>query len=106
MPVVPAPATTATGGAVFIGAIGAPVLAPHDPIAFDLVNSLAPMSFEHPLGTDELGRDTFSRMLYGSRITFLITFGAVLIALAIGTVLGTVAGYRGGYIDTLIAPRG
>lgn len=86
----------------FIAAIGAPVLAPHDPIQFDLINSLAPMSLDHPLGTDELGRDMLSRMLYGSRITFLITFGAVLIALVVGTALGTVAGYRGGITDTLI----
>lgn len=85
-----------------IGALAAPVLAPHDPIAFDLGNALAPISLDHPLGTDELGRDILSRLLYGSRITFLITIGAVAFAVVVGTAFGITAGYRGGHTDTLL----
>jgi peptide/nickel transport system permease protein len=83
-------------------AILAPVLAPHDPTAFTLGQQLRPPSATYPLGTDELGRDIFSRLLYGARITLLITLGAVLVSLIIGTILGIVAGFLGGWTDTLI----
>ncbi|MCC6175408.1 MAG: ABC transporter permease [Chloroflexi bacterium] len=83
-------------------AIFAPVLAPHDPTAFTLGQQLQPPSAAYPLGTDELGRDILSRVLWGARITLLITLAAVLVSLAIGTTLGIVAGFRGGWTDTLI----
>ncbi len=85
-----------------LGAIAAPVITSHDPIAFDLGSSLAPVSLDHPLGTDELGRDILSRLLHGSRITFLITIGAVLFALVVGTAMGITAGFRGGRTDSFI----
>jgi peptide/nickel transport system permease protein len=89
-------------GTFVLLAILAPVLAPHDPTAFTLGQQLRPPSPTNPLGTDELGRDILSRLLYGARITLLITVGAVLVSLVIGTTLGVVAGFRGGWWDTLI----
>jgi peptide/nickel transport system permease protein len=89
-------------GIFILMAILAPVLAPHDPTMFTLGQQLRPPSATYPLGTDELGRDIFSRLLYGARITLLITLGAVLVSLVIGTVLGIVAGFLGGWTDTLI----
>ena len=56
----------------------------------------------HPLGTDELGRDILSRLLWGARITLLMTVGAVVLALVTGAFLGIVAGFRGGWVDTAI----
>jgi len=80
----------------------APLIAPHDPVAFSLGQQLAPPSITYPLGTDELGRDILSRLLWGARITLLITVGAVALALAAGTGLGIFAGFRGGWSDLLI----
>ena len=80
----------------------APLLATHSPIAQDLANRLQPPSAAHWLGTDELGRDIWSRIVYGSRLTLLIV---VLVALSVGPlglVIGTLAGYLGGWIDTLL----
>lgn len=89
-------------GAFVVLAVAAPLIAPHDPTAFSLAAKLAPPSAAYPLGTDELGRDILSRLLYGARITLLITLGAVGVAVAAGTLLGVVSGYRGGTTDTLI----
>jgi peptide/nickel transport system permease protein len=83
-------------------AVLAPLMSPHDPLAFTLGDQLKPPTANNPLGTDELGRDILSRVLWGSRITLLITLGAVLVSLAVGTTLGIVAGYRGGWADTAI----
>jgi peptide/nickel transport system permease protein len=83
-------------------ALLAPVLAPYDPTAFTLGQQLKPPSATNLLGTDELGRDILSRILYGARITLLITLGAVLVSLVIGTLLGIVAGFLGGWTDTLV----
>ena len=88
--------------AFVLTALLAPLIAPHDPTGFELGRQLAPPSVTYPLGTDELGRDILSRLLWGARITLLITLGAVLIALLAGTLLGVVAGFRGGWSDTLI----
>lgn len=83
-------------------AILAPLVAPYSPIKFNLGEALQSPSLNHVLGTDELGRDMLSRLLWGSRLTLLITAGAVLIALVIGAALGIFAGFRGGWIDMLI----
>jgi peptide/nickel transport system permease protein len=80
----------------------APLIAPHDPIALGLGQQLQPPSLRYPLGTDELGRDELSRLLWGARSTLLITVGAVGLAVVIGTALGIIAGFRGGLSDTLI----
>jgi peptide/nickel transport system permease protein len=83
-------------------AVLAPLVAPHDPTAFSLGQQLAAPSLRYPLGTDELGRDILSRLLWGARITLLITLGAVALALVVGTVLGILAGYQGAWSDTVI----
>src|SRR6266567_6925616 len=83
-------------------AIVAPLIAPHDPIALGLGQQLRPPSLAYPLGTDELGRDMLSRLLWGARYTLLITLGAVGLAVLAGTALGIYAGFRGGLSDTLI----
>ena len=88
--------------AFILMAILAPVIAPYDPTAFSLGQQLKPPSAQYLLGTDELGRDIFSRLVWGARITLLITLGAVLVSLVVGTALGIVAGFLGGWTDTLV----
>ena len=83
-------------------ALLAPVLAPADPHRPDVYNMLGAPSAKHPLGTDQLGRDVLSRMLYGSRVSLAVGFVSVGIAAAIGIVLGALAGYRGGLVDATI----
>jgi len=81
----------------------APWIAPHDPFAQDLTNRLQPLGAEgHPLGTDSLGRDILSRLIYGSRITLYIVTLVALIAPVAGLIVGTVAGYVGGWIDMIL----
>ena len=88
--------------AFILVAILAPVLSPHDPIAFTLGMRLSPPSPDYPLGTDELGRDILSRLLWGARVTLFITLSSVAIALVAGTTFGIFSGYRGGWTDTLV----
>ena len=80
-------------------ALLAPVLAPHDPHRPNVKNMLERPSARHLLGTDQLGRDVLSRMIYGARVSLAVGFVSVGIATAIGIVLGSVAGYKGGAID-------
>ncbi len=87
---------------VFIVALFAPFLSPHDPSAIDIKNILIGPAFAHPLGTDELGRDVLSRMIWGSRVSLKVGFAAVGIATLIGIILGSLAGYYGGIYDMLI----
>lgn len=79
-----------------------PVLAPHDPNAPALKKIYAKPSAEHPLGTDQLGRDSLSRLLVGGRIPFLVAFTSVAIYLTVGVVVGGVAGYFGGWVDGVL----
>jgi peptide/nickel transport system permease protein len=94
--------------AIIGAAIAAPILAPHDPAAQSLQHRLAPPfwqdggSVTHPLGTDNLGRDVLSRLLFGARTSLIIGVLAVLLAGGAGTALGVVAGFRGGLADALI----
>ena len=87
---------------VTVAAVFAPWVAPYDPNAQNLANTNAGISTSHWLGTDDLGRDVLSRLIYGSRISMQITFETVGIALVLALVLGLVAGYRGGRIDYLL----
>ncbi|MBP1747864.1 MAG: ABC-type transporter, integral rane subunit [Deltaproteobacteria bacterium] len=87
---------------MFFCAIFAPLITPHDPIEPDIKNILSGPSFSHPFGTDTLGRDVFSRVLYGTRISLLVGFVSVGIAVLIGLVLGAVSGYFGGIVDEVI----
>jgi peptide/nickel transport system permease protein len=80
-------------------AILAPMLSRHDPRTIDAGKILAAPSAEHPLGTDELGRDVATRMIYGARISLAVGFVAVGIAVAIGILVGALAGYYGGWVD-------
>lgn len=83
-------------------AILAPWLSPHDPGEIDVTRILEAPSREHPLGTDQLGRDVLSRMIWGSQISLLVGFVAVGILSIIGVFLGSLAGYYGGWIDSVI----
>ncbi|MCG3420530.1 nickel transporter permease [Oceanobacillus sp. M65] len=83
-------------------AILAPVIATHSPTAQDIVNRYQAPSSDHLLGTDELGRDIFSRIVYGTRISIQIGVIAVSISLAIGVLLGGIAGYYGRWIDQIV----
>lgn len=80
-------------------AILAPLLTPHDPYLQDLPNRLAGPSTMHPLGTDELGRDVLSRLLYGCRVSLSVGLVSQSIALTVGFAVGACAGYLGGRID-------
>lgn len=86
---------------MFAMAILAP-FAPHDPLLIDISQRLQPPSVSHFLGTDDLGRDVFARILYGARISLLVGFVAVGIATLIGICLGALAGYYGGWIDAVV----
>jgi peptide/nickel transport system permease protein len=83
-------------------ALLAPWIAPHDPIAVDADNARLPPGAGHLFGTDELGRDVFSRVLWGGRISLPVAFVAVGVGLLVGGVTGLVAAYRGGATDLLL----
>jgi peptide/nickel transport system permease protein len=90
---------------VLLAAVLAPVLAPHPPTLQDLARSQQPPawlpggSWENPLGTDHLGRDVLSRILYGSRVSLVVGAGGVALALALGLLVGLLAGYARGWVD-------
>jgi len=86
---------------ILFAAIFAPFVAPYDPNSQEFEFLTAPNA-QHILGTDDLGRDLFSRIVYGSRISLFVGISTVLMAMIIGVVLGLLAGYYGGWIDTLI----
>lgn len=89
-------------GLLLLIAIFAPFVATHDPNEVDLLASAQGPSRAHWLGTDEIGRDVYSRLVYGARISLSVGLVAVAIYVTIGTVLGALAGYFGGFIDSLI----
>lgn len=84
-------------------AVLAPVLAPSSPTEISLVERLEPPTFDHWMGTDELGRDVVSRMLYGGRNSLLVGLAAGLFSLLIGALLGGIAGSFGGWVDWLVS---
>ena len=93
-------------------AVGAPTLAPTDPVQNDLLARLTPPAWldggtwRHPLGTDTLGRDVVSRLLYGARVSLVVGFSAVVVAGVLGVALGLVAGYYGGRLDDALMRLG
>ena len=94
-------------GAVFITvfvcfALFAPWIAPQDPAYIDLPTRLMPPSAHHWFGTDELGRDIFSRIIFGARISMMVGIGVVSGSLALGLVIGSLAGYYGGRLDRFV----
>lgn len=83
-------------------ALFAPLLAPRDPLSQNLDQDLRAYSREHPLGTDKLGRDLLSRIIYGGRVSLLVGIATVTLSLAIGVAIGSFSGYFGGWIDQLL----
>ena len=83
-------------------AIFAPLVATHDPNKVDLLAAGQPPSRDHWLGTDEVGRDVFSRLVYGARVSLSVGLVAVTIYTLLGTVLGAISGYFGGLADGVI----
>lgn len=89
-------------GVVVLLALLAPVISPADPLKQNLEDTLQAPSGAHLLGTDKLGRDVLSRLLYGARVDLQVAFLAVLIPFVSGSILGAVAGYFGGWVDAII----
>lgn len=87
-------------GLLLVLAIAAPMIATHDPLQQDLAGVLAAPSWAHWFGTDEYGRDIFSRVVYGSRVTLYIIFLVTIIVGPIGLMVGTMSGYFGGWVDS------
>lgn len=88
---------------LLIMAVFSPLIATHDPNKLDIANAYKPPGTEgHIFGTDEYGRDLFSRIVYGSRISILVAIGSTLVGGCLGLLLGLVAGYSGGWIDSII----
>lgn len=88
---------------MFLIALLAPIISPYDPNAIDPINAYAKIgSPSHLLGTDDLGRDLLSRIIYGARISLLVAVGATLVGIVIGVTVGLVAGYCGGIIDSFL----
>ncbi|MHC9043183.1 ABC transporter permease [Microbacterium saperdae] len=88
--------------AVVVAAFWPSLFTGYDPYATDLANKLAPPSFEHVLGTDNLGRDQYARVVYGTANTLIASLLAVVLGLAVSAVLGILAGYLGGWVDEVV----
>jgi len=87
---------------IIVIALCASVISPRNPMAIDVHNVLSPPSVAHPFGTDELGRDVLSRMIWGSRVSLKVGFVAVGLAILVGTLIGSIAGFYGGKVDALL----
>jgi len=87
---------------IVLAAVFAPFLTPYDPVTLDFTSALQPPSWAHPLGTDNLGRDILTRILFAARVDLQIGAVGVAFPLVIGAVVGLLAGYFGGWTDTLI----
>ena len=87
---------------IIIVALLAPYISPYDPLLTATEEKLLPPSFKHLFGTDQLGRDILSRIIYATRIDLYIAVSAVIISFAIGTTIGSLAGYYSGLIDTIV----
>jgi peptide/nickel transport system permease protein len=83
-------------------AVSAPLIAPYNPTAIDVYNVLSAPGISHLLGTDELGRDVLSRMIWGSRVSLKVGFVAVGIAISIGIIIGALSGFYGGKTDAVL----
>lgn len=87
---------------LLVVALAAPVIAPYDPLKLNFKDKFLPPSLAHPFGTDTLGRDVFSRVITGSRISLRLGFMVLVIAVSVGMVVGSLAGYLGGLTDELM----
>lgn len=97
-----APFGAAVLALVVLMALVAPFISPYDPLKQDLVNARLAPSAEHLLGTDDLGRDVLSRVIYGSRVSLIAGLASVAIGVVVGSLLGLVAGFSGGLADSLV----
>jgi len=89
-------------GAIVVMGLGAPWITPYDPLYQDYADFLQPPNLTHPFGTDALGRDILSRVLYGIRIDMMVGFILTYVPLVMGAILGAVAGYARGWIDSFL----
>lgn len=87
---------------ILLVSLFAPYIAPYNPTEIDMKNRLSKPSIQHLLGTDSLGRDVFSRLVYGGRTSILLSIMASMITMLLGLILGIVAGYFGGKLDSFI----
>ena len=87
---------------ILAASLAAPLLTPYDPTLMDLSQKELPISWQHPLGTDRVGRDIMARLLYGGRISILIGLASAGGAALIGVVLGCISGYYGGWLDRVL----
>lgn len=87
---------------IVVAAVFAPLVTAYDPIAIDLANALHSPSFAHPMGTDHLGRDVLTRVIYAARVDLQIGVIGVVFPLVIGTAVGLAAGYYGGWVDAVV----
>ncbi|MFG1416739.1 ABC transporter permease [Xanthobacter sp. V0B-10] len=86
-----------------LAALAGPLLVPHDPLATDAANALKPPSWRNWFGTDDLGRDVFSRVVVAARLDLAISLSAVALSFAAGAVLGSLAGFYGGWTDRIVS---
>lgn len=86
---------------IVVAALGAPLIAPYDPLALDIVHRFSGPSFHHLLGTDQFGRDLFSRIVYGARASIEVGVGSAVLATMLGVMLGMLGGYFGGFVEVL-----
>lgn len=95
-----------TGGVILIvigiAALFGRQLAPYDPELMDFTSLFSPPSLAHPFGTDEFGRDVFSRVLYGAAVSYRVAFVAVFISATVGVFLGAIAGFYGRWLDEVV----
>ncbi len=102
----PIPATLIVGliilGLTVIAFVFGPFISPYSPTETDLTDTFAPVSLSHPLGTDNFGRDTLTRILYGGRVDLVIALLATTVTFIFGCILGAIAGYYGRWADTII----
>ena len=107
MPRLPGSWGFLVGGAVIVVlliiALAAPLLAPHNPNAIQLSQTLSGFSSDHPLGTDAAGRDILSRLIYGTRLSLVGPLAVVVMSIVVGVPAGLVAGYRGGWVDSVLS---
>ncbi len=88
---------------VIIAAVFAPLIATHDPVAQDLANRFASPSADYWFGTDSLGRDVFSRVIYGARISLQVGLTVVVVSAFIGIIIGAISGFYGGWVDRILS---
>ncbi len=87
---------------IILSALFAPIIAPYSPYDVDVTNKFAPVTSSHILGTDHLGRDVFSRIVYGTRMSLISVLATILIVLLLSLIVGSIAGFRGGLFDSVL----